>query len=102
MGRPKKADRPRNGAFADGAARAKRGRAAELLRPVPEQGPSKGLSSCRSRACRSRHRSSRCGRAYGLAHGLPKPAQPWPTGQLERLPRWLKEATVCGQWQHPP
>ena len=54
---------------------------------------------CRSRP--SRTNFCRVGTAltafaanYGVAHRLTKPAHPWTNGQVERMNRTLKEATV--------
>ena len=40
------------------------------------------------------HRFDRICRAYGVEHRLTKPAHPWTNGQVERLNRTIKEATV--------
>ena len=40
------------------------------------------------------HRFDRICREYGVEHRLTKPAHPWANGQVERLNRTLKEATV--------
>ena len=40
------------------------------------------------------HRFDRICRAYGLEHRLTNPAHPWTTGQVGRMNRPIKEATV--------
>ena len=40
------------------------------------------------------HRFDRICREYGVEHRLTKPAHPWTNGQVERMNRTLKEATV--------
>jgi len=91
-------------AFAELPPRATRLRAAELLRRVlpalpytahtvlPDKGVPFTLQA--HQGFPGGHRVERVCREFGVEHRRPKPAHPWTKGQVERLKRPLKQATV--------
>jgi hypothetical protein len=97
-------DRTSKVAFAELHPRAKRVVAADFLRRVlqalPYQAhtvlPDKGVpfTPPPPQGLPGGHRFDRVCREFGVAHRLPKPAHPWTNGQVERLNRTRKEATV--------
>jgi len=97
-------DRTSKGAFAELHPRAKRVVAAEFLRRVLDQLPYKVHTVLTDNGVQftpqahqllpGGHSFDRICRAYGVAHRLTKPAHPWTNGQVERLNRTIKEATV--------
>jgi transposase InsO family protein len=84
--------------------RAKRVVAAELLRRVLDKLPYKAHPVLRDKGVPftpqphqflpGGHGVDRICRAYGVEYRLTKPAHPWTNGQVERLNRTSKEATV--------
>ena len=97
-------DRTSKVAFAELHPQAKRVVAAELLRRVRNKLPDKGhpVLTDNGVPCTPQphhflpggHRFDRICREYGVEHRLTKPAHPWTNGQVERLNRTSKEATV--------
>ena len=101
-------DRTRKVAFAELHPHAKRVVAAVFLRRVlyklPCKVPNKGHPVLTDNGVPftppahpflpGRHRVDRIGREYGVEHRLTKPAPPWPNGQVERMNRPSKDATV--------
>ena len=97
-------DRTSKVAFAELHPHAKRVVAAEFLRRVLDKLPYKGHTVLTDNGVQFtpqahqflpvRHRSDRICRQYGVEHRLTKPAHPWTNGQVERMNRTIKEATV--------
>jgi transposase InsO family protein len=91
-------------AFAELHPRAKRVVAADFLRPVLQALPYKAHTVLPDKGVQftpqpqqwlpGGHSFDRVCRESGVEHRLTKPAHPWPNGQVERLNRTLKEATV--------
>ena len=97
-------DRTSKGAFAELHPRAKRVVAAEFLRRVLDKLPCKGHTVLTDNGVQftpqahqflpGGHSFDRICREYGVEHRLTKPAHPWTNGQVERMNRTIKEATV--------
>ena len=91
-------------AFAELHPRAKRVVAAEFLRRVLDKLPYKVHTVLTDNGVQftlqahqsfpGGHSFDRVCRAYGVEHRLTKPAHPWTNGQVERMNRTIKEATV--------
>ena len=97
-------DRTSKVAFAELHPRAKRVVAAEFLRRVLDKLPYKvhtvltdndmQLTPQAHPFLPGGHRFDRICREYGVEHRLTKPAHPWTNGQVERMNRTIKEATI--------
>ena len=97
-------DRTRKVAFAERHPRAKRVVAAEFLRRVLDKLPYKVHTVLTDNGVQftpqahpflpGGHSFDRICREYGVEHRLTKPAHPWTNGQVERMNRTIKEATV--------
>ena len=97
-------DRTSKVAFAELHPRAKRVVAAEFLRRVLDKLPYKVHTVLTDNGVQftpqahqflpGGHSFDRICREYGVEHRLTKPAHPWTNGQVERMNRTLKEATV--------
>ena len=97
-------DRPSKEAFADLHPRAKRVVAAEFLRHVLDKLACKVHTVLTDNGVQfmpqahqflpGGHRFDHICRAYRVEQRLTKPAYPWTIGQVERMNRTLKEATV--------
>ena len=87
-------------AFAELHPRAKRVVAAEFLRRVLDKLPTvltdNGVQFTPQahQFLPGGHRFDRICREYGVEHRLTKPTHPWTNGQVERMNRTIKEATV--------
>ncbi len=103
-------DRTSKVAFAELQPRATRLVAADFLRRVLEKLPYKGPTVLTDNGVQftlqphqwfpGGHSFDRICRAFGVEHRLTKPAHPWTNGQVERLNRTIKEATVqCYHYQ---
>ena len=97
-------DRTSKVAFAERHPRAKRVVAAEFLRRVLDKLPYRVHTVLTDNGVQftpqphqclpGGHSFDRICREYGVEHRLTKPAHPWTNGQVERMNRTLKEATV--------
>jgi transposase-like protein len=97
-------DRTSKVAFAELHPRAKRVVAAEFLRRVLDKLPYKVHTVLTDNGVQftpqahqflpGGHSFDRICREYGVEHRLTKPAHPWTNGQVERMNRTIKEATV--------
>ena len=97
-------DRTSQVAFAELPPRAKRVVAAEFLRRVLDKLPYKVHTVLTDNGVQftpqphqflpGGHSFDRICREYGVEHRLTKPAHPWTNGQVERMNRTIKEATV--------
>ena len=97
-------DRTSKVAFAELHPRAKRVVAAEFLRRVLDKLPYQVHTVLTDNGVQftpqphqflpGGHRFDRICREYGVEHRLTKPAHPWTNGQVERMNRTIKEATV--------
>ena len=97
-------DRTSKMAFAELHPRAKRVVAAEFLRRVLDKLPYHVHTVLTDNGVQftpqphqflpGGHRFDRICREYGVGHLLTKPAHPWTNGQVERMNRTIKEATV--------
>ena len=97
-------DRTSKVSFAELPPHAKRVVAAEFLRRVLDKLPYKVHTLLTDKGVQftpqphqflpGGHRFDRICREYGVEHRLTKPAHPWTNGQVERMNRTIKEATV--------
>ena len=97
-------DRTSKGAFAERHPRATRRVAAEFLRRVLQAWPYNAHTVLTDNGVPftlqphqwfpGGHSFGRVCREFGVEHRLTKPAHPWTNGQVERMNRTLKEATV--------